>query len=201
MPAVGDALIHTGRMRDDTAAGTTSLELTFDADAEARVRAEWEALAAAGFSSLAAHRAPSNRPHVTLVESRDPVPDPLPLDLDDALGLPLPLVLGPPLLFGVGDRRVLARAVAPTAALIALHSALRVAAGISGGDGDRPDHAWPDHLRPGRWTPHVTLSRRLRLVDLPAALALLGEPIEAHAVTLRRWEAATSTLTVVAGLP
>ncbi|PWD49918.1 hypothetical protein C8046_03700 [Serinibacter arcticus] len=173
------------------ASGTTSIELVLDGVADDAVRAEWTALAAAGLSSLAPHTAPSNRPHVTLLERSTPLPDPFPLDGGElAELLPLPLVLGPPILMGDGDRRVLARSVAPTTALLSLHRAVLAAAG-PGED--------PPHLRPGHWTPHVTLGRRLRLVDAPAALELLGTAIEARGVAVRRWEAATATVTVLLG--
>lgn len=164
---------------------TTSLELLLDADAEHAVRRDWEALAAAGLSSLAAHTAPSNRPHVTLLARSTDVAHPL----DIGPALPLPLVLGPPLLLGAGDRRVLARAVVPTPALLALHAAVLRAAG----PGDDPPH-----VLPGRWMPHVTLARRLRVADLTVALALLGPAIEARAVAVRRWDASTGTVTIVA---
>lgn len=171
------------------ASGVTSIELLLDEAAEALVRAEWEALAAAGMSSLARHEAASNRPHVTLLARSTPVAHPLGID---ATALPLPLVLGPPLLLGDGDRRVLARAIVPSAALLALHADVLRAAG----PGDDPSH-----LLPGRWTPHVTLARRIRLVDLPAALALLGPAIEARGVAMRRWDAASATVSFVAGDP
>jgi hypothetical protein len=169
------------------ASGTTSIELLLDDASEARVRSEWEALAAAGMSSLSRHDAPSNRPHVTLLARQTPVAHPL--DIDTSV-LPLPLVLGPPLLLGEGDRRVLARAVVATDALLAFHAEVRRAAG----EGDDPPH-----LLPGRWTPHVTLARRIRLVDLPAALGLLGPPVDAQGVAVRRWDAATATVSLVAG--
>lgn len=164
----------------------TSIELLLDAAAETRVRSEWVALASAGMSSMAGHEAASNRPHVTLLARSAPVPHPLTL----ALTLPLPLVLGPPLLFGDGDRRVLARSIVPSAGLLALQRAVLAAAGAGDGGGD-------GHFAAGRWSPHVTLARRLRLVDLPAALALLGPPSEAQGVALRRWDAATATVSAV----
>ena len=64
----------------------------------------------------------------------------------------------------------------------------------SAGPGDDPPH-----LLPGRWLPHVTLARRIRLADVPAALDLLGPPIEAQGVAVRRWDAATATVSLVAG--
>src|SRR3954469_22494976 len=95
-----------------------SIELLLDADTEGRVRLEWEALAAAGLPSLASHTAPSNRPHITLLVR----PELAPLELDDLVAsLPMPLALGGPMLFGVGERRVLVRSVVPSEALVALH--------------------------------------------------------------------------------
>lgn len=168
------------------ASSITSIELLLDDVAEARVRAEWDALAAAGMSSMAPHASPSNRPHVTLLARSTRVAHPLRLG---AVVLPLPLALGPPLLLGHGDRRVLARSIVPTAALLALQAAVLGAAG----EGDEGPH-----FAPGRWTPHVTLARRIRLVDLPGALDLLGPPIDAQGVALRRWDAVTATVSPVA---
>ncbi len=169
------------------ASGMTSIELLLDDASEARVRAEWEALAAAGMSSMAGHVTPSNRPHVTLLARSTPVAHPHVLD---ASALPFPLVLSTPLLLGDGDRRVLARPVVASAALRALHEDVLRAAG----PGDDPPH-----LLPGRWLPHVTLAKRLRFDDVPTALGLLGPPIEAQGVAVRRWEAATATVSLVAG--
>ncbi|MET4098916.1 hypothetical protein ABIB37_001153 [Agrococcus sp. UYP10] len=161
----------------------SSVELLLDDGAEAQVRAEWSALADAGLSSLARHDAASNRPHVTLL-ARIGLPA-LPLE---HVELPVPLVLGPPMLLGSSDRRVLARAVLPSPALLALQATVRAAAGP----------ADDEHFLPGRWLPHVTLARRLRLVDIPTALALLGGRIDASAVAIRHWDPATATLTTLA---
>ncbi|TGO04921.1 2'-5' RNA ligase family protein [Serinibacter arcticus] len=163
-----------------------SVELTFDQATDARVRAEWDALASAGLSSLAPHTSPSNAPHLTLLERRSPLPDDLTLDADF---LPIPLVLGPIMLLGSGDRRVLARAVLPTSALLDLRSAVVAAAGPapSGDDSGAP------------WLPHVTLARRLRVTDVATALDLPGDPFEASGTVLRRWDPATATVAVIAG--
>lgn len=165
----------------------SSIELLLDDRTEEHVRAEWAALADAGLSSLARHDAPSNRPHVTLL-ARAGLPTDLPLEV----ALPVLLALGPPILLGTGERRVLARAVIPNAALLALQSRVRRAAGAAPGDGD-------EHFAERRWVPHVTLARRIRLADVPTALALVGEPIDAHAVALRHWDPETATITVLAG--
>lgn len=166
----------------------SSIELFFDAVAEAAIRAEWEALAALGLSSLARHTSASNRPHLTLLARSD-------LGAVDASALAdslsFPVTIGAPLLFGAGDRRVLARSVVPTSELLALHAAVHRAAG-SGTDAP--------HTVPGEWTPHVTLARRLRVTDLATALGVVGGEIRADAVGVRRWDPASATVTEVAEL-
>lgn len=153
------------------------------------MRAEWEALAARGMSSLGRHTSPTNRPHLTLLARVDLA------DVDPAAFAelaPMPLTLGAPVLFGTGDRRVLARSVVPTAELLALHAAVHR---VAGAGADAP------HTAPGEWTPHVTLARRLRLADLPTALDLVGGDIAAEVVGVRRWDPATATVTTLAQLP
>lgn len=164
-----------------------SIELLLDAEAEAAVRAEWAALSAAGMSSLAAHPGASNRPHITmLVRSGLPRFDAASVVAHRSFAV----VLGAPVLFGTGERRVLARSVVPTAALRDVHAAVHRAAG----PGDDAAHTTPD-----AWTPHVTLARRIRLAGLPAALALVDGEITATATGLRRWDAATQTVTDLGG--
>ena len=176
-------------------AAVVSLELLLDADSEARIRAEWRALADAGLSSLAAHTSPSNRPHITLVVR--PSLRPLGPPELGAITLPLALELGAPILFGTGDRRVLARSVVPTAELLDLHAALHALAGDD--DTDAP------HTRPGEWTPHITLARRIRVDAIPQALRILDEAHAAptggptEATSLRRWDAASATVTDLLG--
>lgn len=160
-----------------------SIELLFDATTEARVRQEWDALAAAGVSSMAAHTAPSNRPHITLLVRTQLEP----FDASDLVArLPMPITLGAPLLFGAGDRRILVRSVVPSEPLLALHAALHAVLG----PGD--DAA---HTVPGEWMPHVTLARRLRLADLPAGLLSVGGELEGQVTGMRRWDAASVTVT------
>lgn len=160
-----------------------SIELLLDPDSEETVRADWQRLADAGLSSLAAHTSPSNRPHLTLLV-RPTLAD---LGFADAVArLPIPMRLGAPVLFGAGDRRVLARQVVPTEELLTLHRDVHVAAGAG------PDAA---HTVPGEWTPHVTLARRMRLETLPEALGVLGPEIDGELAALRRWDAASATVT------
>lgn len=165
-----------------------SLELLLDPAAEQRVRADWSALLELGVSSMAAHTAESNRPHITLVVRQAVAPA-------DAASLaahvPIEVELGAPVLFGDGDRRVLARLVVPSRPLLALHAAAHLAVGA----GEDAPHTAPDD-----WTPHVTLARRLRLSDLPAALARL-EPSAGTATirVVRHWDGESRVVTPVIG--
>jgi 2'-5' RNA ligase len=173
-------------------APVVSLELLLDAGLEGRIRAEWQALAGAGFSSLAAHTSPSNRPHITCVV-RPSIPQLSGAELDAVVSLPLDLEIGDPVLFGEGDRRVLARSVAPTPQLLDFHAALHTLVGD--GAPDAP------HTRPGEWVPHITLARRIRVADIPEALRLIENAHSspptalATATHLRRWDAESATLT------
>ena len=175
-----------------TRAPVISIELLLDEQTEAAVRAEWQALASAGLSSLAAHPSPSNRPHITLLVREEPVSlDPTALAGRPAFGVRL----GGPLLFGSGDRRVLARSVIPSFDLLALHRDVHAAAGPAAGPtGDAA------HTAGGAWTPHVTLARRMRTADLECALELVTGEIAGTAAALRRWDAATRTVTEVCRL-
>ena len=160
-----------------------SVELLLDPITEELVRADWKRLAAAGLSSMGANPAPSNRPHLTLlVRSRLPH-----LDAAEATkALPIVVRLAEPLVFRHGDRAVLARRVVPSIALLDVHRAIHFGAG-PGVDAR--------HTAPGAWTPHVTLARRLRIESLPEAMALLGAEHTGHATALRRWDAASATVT------
>jgi 2'-5' RNA ligase len=158
-------------------AAVVSLELLLDPDLEARIRAQWDALAGAGFSSLAAH---SSIPPLTRAQ------------LDAAIALPLDLEIGDPILFGEGERRVLVRSVVPSPSLLELHAALHTL--IGDGADDAP------HTRPGEWVPHITLARRIRVADIPQALRLVNDahtssPAAATATHLRRWDAESATIT------
>ena len=158
-----------------------SVELLFDGDAEAAVRRDWTALAEAGLSSQGAIRAPSNRPHVTLaVAGRiDPAVDEV---LRGVLGqLPIACRVGAPVLLG---RRTptLARLLLPSPALLALHAEIVRRTGL---------FAVPEllpHSRPGHWTPHVTVGRRVNPADVGAALAVLGPDFDGVLAGVRRWD-------------
>ncbi|BBZ28388.1 hypothetical protein MMAD_26830 [Mycolicibacterium madagascariense] len=168
-----------------------SVELLFDEDSDAAIRREWAALVAADLPSQARHRSPTNRPHVTLtVAGRiDPAAD---AGLwEPARQLPLKCVIGAPLVFG-RTALTLVRLIVPAAGLLRLHESVDALCAPHVADGPFP------HARPGQWTPHVTLCRRLAPADLPAALEVLGSDDVAGAFTgLRRWDGDARVDTVI----
>lgn len=171
---------------------THSVELLFDQDSDAAIRREWNALADAGLPSQARHRSPSNRPHVTLLAAGrvDPAADAA--LWEPARQLPLECVVGAPLVFG-RSALTLVRLIVPAAGLLTLHESVGSLCAPYVSDGPFP------HLRPGHWTPHVTLCRRLAPADLPAALALLGaDDLPATFAALRRWDGDAKVDTVIA---
>ncbi|SEQ56864.1 2'-5' RNA ligase family protein [Microlunatus flavus] len=161
---------------------TQSVELLMDDATEASVLGEWARLAEAGLpTEQRVEPSPTHRPHVTLWAGPT-----VPAEVDDALpalvaDLDLPLLLGSLLVFG--PRRgqvVLVRQVVAGAALLALQAAVAAACGTE------PD----SHFAPGRWSPHVTLARRVRLEQLGDVVAALdGVPdLDARVRTCRRWD-------------
>ncbi len=165
-----------------------SVELMLDAANEDAVRAEWRALADAGLPNAGTNPSESNRPHVTLAASADPLEDAVPALRDAVTEVPLTLTLGGPLLFGRGDRGfVLARHVVVTSALLRLHHRVLDALGA---------HRVLQHSAVDDWTPHVTLARRMPAERLPEALALVATaPLEATAASARLWNSETRTIT------
>ena len=159
-----------------------SVELLFDPPTEAAVVRDWTALADAGLPSQAQHRSPTNRPHVTLT-----VGERIDAAVDAALWeparqLPLDCLIGAPMVFG-RKTLTLVRLIVPAAGLLRLHESV---------DSICAPHLTPEafqHARPGRWTPHVTLCRRLAPADLPAALEAIGaDGIVGTFAGLRRWD-------------
>lgn len=169
-----------------------SVELLFDQRTEAAVIRDWTALADAGLPSQAQHTSPSNRPHVTLTVGRriDPAVDAA--LWEPARQLPLDCLIGAPMIFG-RTAITLVRLVVPAAGLLRLHESV---------DAICAPHLTPeayDHVRPGRWTPHVTLCRRLAPADLPAALEAIGvDGIVGTFAGLRRWDGDARVDTLIA---
>ncbi|MET0899127.1 MAG: 2'-5' RNA ligase family protein [Mycobacterium sp.] len=161
-----------------------SIELLFDDDTDAALRQVWDALADAGVPSQNRVASPTNRPHVTVVVADRLAPA---VDTDlRALAdrLPLPCLLGAPLVFGRG-RLTLAHLVVPSAELLAFHRRVYDVCVPHLTPGPAP------HSEPGSWTAHATLGRRLTPAQLGTAFAavpaLTGER-RASFTGLRRWD-------------
>lgn len=159
-----------------------TVELVFDADTEGVIRNLWADLAGAGIPS----QAPASRPHVTLAVAERIAPE---IDaLLQPLGnrFPLPCTVGAPVLFGrVGyHNTVVARLVVPTGALLALHADVHRCGSAQLTPGPAA------HSRPGQWTAHVTLARRVHGTQLGRALRIVSRPsqLQGSFVGLRRWD-------------
>ncbi|MDO9380153.1 MAG: 2'-5' RNA ligase family protein [Nocardioidaceae bacterium] len=171
-----------------------SVELLLDAVTEAALRGQWDALAAAGLPSQASHTGASNRPHVTLDARDEVVPDAETRLAGVASVLPVGVVVGSPTVFGrLGTRSglILVRSVVVDATLLALHAAVHDAVGPGGS----PTSA------PGRWTPHVTLARRMDADQVAGALRVLdgADDLVGEATVLRRWDGEARREWVVGG--
>jgi len=169
-----------------------SVELLFDQETDDAIRRQWAALAESGLPSQAHHRSPTNRPHVTLTvaERVEPVVD---VDLRElAERLPLPCRIGAPLVFGHRSL-VLARLIVPDRGLLEFHASVDAICAPHLPSGPFP------HARPGQWTPHVTLARRLAPADLAAALDVVSsDAADAAFAGLRRWDGDARVDTVIA---
>lgn len=159
-----------------------SVELLLDTPLDAAVRDEWIRLLDAGLHSQARVRSESNRPHVTLF-----VAHAVPPELEDAVRAAIrvrriTLRLGGVVIFG-GRYATLARAVVPSIELLELQA--RVFEALSGCPGI------PAHIRPGEWTPHVTLARRVPAARVGTAIVAAQSPERqptGSSAGVRRWD-------------
>lgn len=151
-----------------------SLELVPDAAGCDVVRTDWQALRDAGLPSQLDHSGTTNSPHLTLVAAPvlRPEDEGRAVELIGPL-LPLEVRVAGIALLG-GTRVALVRVVDVPDQLV--RAVLDLRAGV------------PDVQHPG-WLPHVTLARRIRRADVPAALEVLGHGDVALGLgTLRRWD-------------
>lgn len=184
-----------------------SLELLLDEPSDQQVRAEWAALAAAGLPHQGRIASTTNRPHATLVAASriDALADPTLAGV--AMRLPVDMRLGAPIVFGGGSRATLARLVVPSTELLSVHaqvfrlSAEFVASGPAGDSASSVNQGAFAHTAPGRWTPHVTLARRMDPEQLARALDVLDlrAEIVGEFTALRRWDPDEGTDVVLAG--
>ena len=170
-----------------------AIEMFFDEDADAAVRAIWRDLAAAGLPNLAVYGHGQHRPHVSLAVCGSLSPDavvPLQSMLSQAIteaGLVLPLTsLGT----FPGGEGVLFLGVSVTAGLLDLHA--RAHAALAGQTAGR----WPYYL-PGYWVPHCTLAQGLDAESTAAAFRLLHGfgPIEATVTSAGITDTTTGAVT------
>ncbi|MEV7216547.1 2'-5' RNA ligase family protein [Kitasatospora cineracea] len=145
-----------------------TIELTCDPVFDRAVRTVWRQLADGGVDSLADNPHPAHRPHLTLAACGAVAPERL-AEIGELLdgALPLEVRLSGLLSFSARSRRrVLAWGVVPGPALIDLHREVwRLLA-----DAPEPN---PLYL-PGRWMPHLGLTRRVEPAGLDLAHRLLG---------------------------
>ncbi len=172
---------RNGRLRFD--GRVHSVELVLDDDTDLAIRRQWAALLDAGLPSQGRHRGASNRPHITMTLAES-------LDAADLAGLasavsalPLPVTVGGLVLFGA-RRFVLARLAIPSTELLAVQAELVGALA-------RPANPHGT-FSAGRWTPHVTLARKLTADQLAVALTVLGDmpPVTGTLTAARRWDIA-----------
>lgn len=172
-----------------------SIELVPDDDTEHEIARQWRSLAEAGLPSEQRTGPPSEpsatprRPHLTLVACAEI--DDQQADAAGALAagaLPLPVVVGAPMIFGSARSRraglILVRQVPARMELLGLQQRVLAACPPPV---DR-------NFSTGRWAPHVTLARRLAPDQVGEALRVLaqanrGSPpeIEGRLVGCRLW--------------
>ncbi|MFB8029410.1 2'-5' RNA ligase family protein [Streptomyces sp. NPDC056465] len=129
------------------------IELLPDQATERAVGNVWRRLLDAGLPSQAAHRHPTNRPHLTLVTADD-CPAEIRVQLQDAFTvLPVPLRLGGTVRF-TGRINVLAWAVLPDPDLLRLQERVWEALACAPACGRLNPLQNPE-----RWKPHITLGR------------------------------------------
>jgi 2'-5' RNA ligase len=142
-----------------------TVELLGDDGLDRAVRSAWRRLDQAGFSSLARHRHPTNRPHVTLASAEQFPPGVVAVMAGALRVLPIGVQLDGLRFFG-GPAGMLAWAVDGGAVLRDLQA--QVWAALDGA-GRNPQH------EPGAWTPHISLARRLPPGQTALAAQAVGE--------------------------
>jgi hypothetical protein len=161
-----------------------SLELVPDAEGQAAVRRDWQALRDAGLPSQLDHPQASNAPHVTVVAASS-LPETA-VDVARArLGSLLPVrARAAGLLLLGGERLTIARAVDIDDDVVRRVLAVRVQA--------------PDRQHLG-WLPHVTLARRVERASAQRAIDVLGHADVVLTLTeLRRWDPGAGRATTIA---
>ena len=162
-----------------------TVELVGDDALDRAVRAAWRRLDQAGLTSLAQHKHPTNRPHLTLASVDDFPPDPMAAMTEALRVLPIPVRLAG-LHFFRGRAGVLAWAVDGGDTLLGLQA--QVWSALSGADRN------PQH-EPGAWTAHISLARRLRPGQEAKATEVIGSAVaEGELSAARSYNSITRTV-------
>ncbi len=166
-----------------------SVELLLDEQADAAVRRQWRLLAEAGLpsewrSAASQHR----RPHLTLYAADAISPDAEAALPDLVADLELELQIGALTIFGPRHGRcILVRQVTASIDLLALQGRIGMVCGA--------DPA--GQFGAGRWSPHITLARRVQVAQLGPVVAALDwtadRPLSALVIGCRRWDGTRRT--------
>lgn len=143
-----------------------SVEVVLDERTDHAIRDQWAVLMDAGLPSQGRHRGASNRPHITVALADTLDADDLSRLMAAVSALPMAVTVGGLLLFG-GRRFVLSRLAVPSSDLLGLQRDL---AGALAAPADANGS-----FAAGRWTPHITLAKRLTADQVAEALTVLGD--------------------------
>jgi len=151
-----------------------AIELLPDDAGSDVVRRDWQALHDAGLPSQLDHRGATNSPHVTVVAAPALAAE----DEQQARDLVAALLPTEARIGGIG---LLGGAKVSIVRLLDVPDALvRAVLDLRSGLAD---------VQHAGWLPHVTLARRVRRVDVPAALEVLGHADATLTLaTLRHWD-------------
>ena len=166
------------------------MELLGDDALDRAVRAAWRRLDQAGLPSLAQHRHPTNRPHLTLATA-DEFPPGAAAAIREALSaLPIPVRLDG-LRYFSGRAGVLAWTADGGEALRGLQA--QIWSALDGADRN------PQH-EPAAWAPHISLARRLRPDQEARAAQVIGEAVAVGRFSeARSYDSITRTVTPLPG--
>lgn len=171
-----------------------TVELLLDEAAETAVRDAWRRLAEAGLPSLAHHRSPTNRPHLTLAACPE-LTAPIRWELAEvAAALPLSVHFTGVVRFE-RPTSVLAWALDRDPALCDVHRRVWEATAS-----DSPSRTSNPLHEPGRWNPHITLGRTRRAGAFAGRRVpdlLPVPPLSARLTTLRSYDTETGALEVL----
>ena len=159
-----------------------SVELTLDPSAEAALVAQWDRLAGAGVAKpQRSDPAGNHRPHLTLYAA-DAIPEPAESELSAIVAdIDLTVRVGAVMIFGPRNGTcILVRQVLASVELLQLQQRVALAC-----------EADPKgQFGAGRWSPHVTLARRVLSDDVGKAVSVLGShgEVDARIQRCRRWD-------------